>query len=175
MPTFNKMFRPVVLQAKKAYRAVVPARRANVVIRIPAFSYNYPAQAAGVSIIVAVYSVPITTPWTIRVPVKPVGNFSVSVKWVAAGVVYRYKLWDTDGAQPDHAYIGEVIPPGAELEIWTGSGRPAVLPADWTLTLGLLELPSQLGNDTGTVLNPTPCVLPFTYDTLSAMIGTCKL
>jgi hypothetical protein len=167
-------FKKAALQADRLYRKACGAAKKNQELVIPAFSYSYPA-GAGASQIVAVYSVPITTPWSIRYPfTKPSSSFVAVVRWVVNGVTFRYKLWSGVGeVLPLPTYIGETIPAGAAVEIWTASANPAVLTAEWRLALGILENLTAPCDHDGTDITPSVCVPSFTYGPLSSMLAQC--
>lgn len=95
------------------------------------------------------------------------------IRWVVNGITFRYKLWAEVGeriALP--LYIGETIPTGAAIEIWTASANPAVLSSAWRLPLGILEYPSAPNDTDGTDITPTVCVVP-TSGTLSDYLTSC--
>lgn len=172
--SYGLIFRKSTLQAARGVKKSCAARRKNQEILIAAFSYAYPA-GAGASQIVAVYSVPITTTWTIRYPiVPPSSSFVPVIRWVTGGVTFRYKLWAGVGEVLNvPTYIGEAIPAGAAIEIWTASANPAVLASAWYLVTGILEAPATACDTNGTDINPTVCVPSFAYTDFATMISTC--
>lgn len=159
-------------QDARSSRKAVGAAKKNQELVIPAFSYPYTAATA--SQIVAVYSIPITTSWTIRYPVtRPSSSFVAVIRWVVAGITFRYKLWAGVGERlAIPTYMGETIPAGAAVEIWTASTNPAVLSSAWRLPLGILEAPSSPNDTDGTDITPTVCVVP-TSGTLSDYLTSC--
>jgi hypothetical protein len=169
-------FKKAVAGLSRSFKKACGATKKNQELVIPAFSYSYPA-GAGASQIVAVYTVPIVTPWTIRYPItRPSTSFVAVLRWVTAGVTYRYKLWSGVGEiLPLPTYIGETIPSGAALEIWTASANPAVLSTTWRIPLGILENPSTPCDTDGTDISPSVCVPPFTYGTITSMLAHCAL
>ncbi len=167
-------FQKATLQADRLYRKACGATKKNQELVIPAFSYTYPV-GAGASQIVAVYSVPITSRWSIRYPfTRPSSSFVAVIRWVVSGVTFRYKLWSGVGERlAIPTYIGETIPVGAAIEIWTASANPAVLTSEWRLVLGILEDPVFPCDHDGTDIIPSVCVPSFAYGSLSSMLAQC--
>ena len=167
-------FKKATLQTARQYNKACGAAKKNQELVIPAFSYPYPS-GSGASMIVAVYSVPITTRWSIRYPItRPSSSFVAVIRWVVSGVTFRYKLWAGVGEiLPAPLYIGETIPAGAAIEIWTTTANPSVLSADWRLPLGILEDPSFPCDHDGTDITPTVCVPSFASMPFSSMIAQC--
>ncbi len=167
-------FKKAVLQAARSFKKACGATKKNQELVIPAFSYTYPS-GSGASMIVAVYSVPITTRWSIRYPItRPSTSFVAVIRWVASGVTFRYKLWSGVGeVLPLPTYIGETIPAGAAIEIWTASANPAVLSTEWRIPLGILENPAFPCDHDGTDITPTICVPSFASMPISAMLAQC--
>lgn len=166
-------FKKVTQQVAKLYRKACGATKKNQELIIPAFSYPYPT-GIGASICVAVYTIPITTPWSIRYPFnQPSTSFVAVARYVSSGVTYRYKLWNNVGEiLPLPLYIGETLPAGTAIEIWTGSTNPAELTQTWRLPLGILENPSAPCDHDGTDINPTVCVPP-SSGPITTMLATC--
>lgn len=171
---YGLTFKKAVLQAARSFKKACGAAKKNQELVIPAFSYSYPS-GSGASMIVAVYSVPITTPWSILYPItRPSTSFVAVVRWVTSGVTFRYKLWSGVGEiLPLPTYIGETIPAGAAIEIWTASANPAVLSSTWRLPLGVLENPAFPCDHDGSDITPTVCVPSFVYGPFSSMIAQC--
>ncbi len=172
--SYGLIFRKSTLQTPRSAKKACAARRKNQEILIAAFSYAYPS-GAGASQIVAVYSIPITSTWTIRYPITPpTDSFVPVIRWVTNGVTFRYKLWSGVGEVLNlPVYIGEAIPAGAAIEIWTAADNPAVLASTWTIPTGILEAPATACDTNGTDITPTVCVPSFAYTDFATMISTC--
>lgn len=166
-------FKKAVAGLSRSFKKACGATKKNQELIIPAFSYPFNTSATA-SQIVAVYTVPITTPWTIRYPLtRPSTSFVAVIRWVVAGVTYRYKLWAGVGERlAIPTYIGETIPAGAALEIWTASSSPATLSSTWRIPLGILENPSAPCDADGTDINPTVCIVP-SSGSLSVHLTSC--
>ncbi len=170
---FALNFKKATLQAARLVRKSVGATKKNQELVIPAFEYPFNT-AATASQIVAVYTVPIATPWSIRYPItRPSSSFVAVVRWVANGITFRYKLWAGVGERlAIPTYIGETIPANSAIEIWSASSSPATLSATWRLPLGILEDPSAPNDTDGTDINPTVCVVP-SSGSLSVHLTSC--
>lgn len=162
---FKLTFRKATLRTPRdTLRACGAARKAYELI-VAAFSYSYPANI-GASVVLAVLSVPLTVPWTIRMPItRPSSTFVVVVRFTSGGRVLRYKLWGGIGeVLPLPLYIGETLPAGAAIEIWSVPNQTAVLGSAWTLKLGVLENATHPCDQNGTDITPSVCVPGYPYE-----------
>lgn len=161
MSLYNLIFRKVTRQAAKSKKLAVGAARTNTEIYVAAQTLETPS-GTGVSVIVAVLDPALTVPFTVRYPVVPPSEtFVAVVRYVSGGVTYRYKLWEDIGeVLPLATYVGETLPAGTKIEIWSVPGETATIP-NWTLKLGLLELPSHPAQRDGTQIVPAQCLPGF--------------
>ena len=167
-------FQKVVDRGPRILNKAHGAARKNYVLAFAPFNIAYPT-GSGVSQAVAKYALPFTSPWTIRYPlVNHPSNLLFVVRYVEAGITKRLKLWWGIGerlAVP--YYTGQVIPVGAEIEIWTVSDQPAVLADAYEIPVGLLETQTEPGDLTRTELTGTLCIVPSPATTLSALLTSC--
>lgn len=170
---FRLTFRKATLKAPRGAMRSFGAARKNYELVFAPFSYPYPAGMVA-SVSVAVYSVPLTVPWTIRYPfTRPNSSFVAVIRWVEGAIVRRYRLWDGVGVQHFPLYIGEKIPGAAAIEIWSVPDTTAALAADWILKLGLLELPLSPADRDGTDIIPSVCAPSFAYRDPALMVANC--
>lgn len=175
---YSQVWTPVDRVAKPAYLRVCGAARKNLELVFAPFSYPYPL-GTNASQCIAIYTIPISTNWTIRYPfTQPTNSFVALVRYVIAGVTYRYKLWSGVGEiMPYNNYIGETLPAGTVIEIWSAINNPAVLASQWVLRLGLLELQDNPCDQDGTEIGPSVCI-PFDYTRLTdiqTLLASCAL
>jgi hypothetical protein len=159
MKNYKLLLRQVALRGPLIMRKMCGARRKNYELVVPAFSLA-PAVGITTSSILAIASVPIASAWSIRYPItRPSSTFVAVVRFARGAAILRYKLWSGVGeVAPFPTYIGETLPAGAAIEIWSVPGVTAVLPAAWVLPLGLMELPVTPCDADGADVNPTMCV-----------------
>ena len=170
---FRLTFRKATLKAPRGALRSYGAARKNYELVFAPFSYTYPA-GIGASVVVAVYTIPLAVPWTIRYPfTRPNNTFVAVVRWVEGATVRRYRLWDAVGVQHFPLYVGKTIPGAAAIEIWSVPDTTATLAADWVLRLGLLELPLGPGDRDGTDVIPSVCVPSFAYRDPALMVANC--
>ena len=102
-----------------------------------------------------------------------VPTYVMTVKWVAQGVVRRYKLWSNGHEVLSYPlYNGEIIPgEGAQFEYWTTSFARRAFSEAFELETDILEKPDSCCDEVGTALangicqigtlpNPYPTVYP---------------
>lgn len=137
------------------------AARKNFVLSIDPFVLDY-AHGAVASQILATFTLPFTTAWSIRFPVAvPSTSFVALVTWLDGTKVVRRKLWSDIGERiVCPLYAGETIPAGAKLEIWSVPDQVATLAEQWRLNIGFLSLPSTPADITGIEVVGTACVAP---------------
>lgn len=146
-----------------AYRGISAVRATRKTIVVPAFSYA--STWAGVSSMLARYSIGNTNPFTFKRPVQqPNETFLAAVSWAESPYVFRYKLADI-GVLYFPKYTGQQIGANAYLEIWDVSGEAvAAIASDWTLACSKLVLPDLClctpGSETATLASEVPVVLP---------------
>ena len=157
-------------------RKAIPSRSArlrNSRLEIPGFTITTVAWA-GASYVVALVSIPLTSPFTFTVPVDAQSEqFVPVVRWTVAGVVTRYKLWST-GTEilPVDLYSGETIPAGAELEIWAVQNETSITIDDWYLQLGIMSTPN-LPTDFSSPIAAEGAVCVISATTLDEMFNAC--
>jgi len=171
---YGLLFKSSTMLAPRGAIKACAAKRKNQTLLIPAFSYAYPS-GAGASQIVAIYTVPIATHWTIRYPLaRSYSTFAAVLRWVVSGVTFRVKLWQgTTEILPLPVYVGETVPAGTVIEIWTNASNPSTLSSDWTIPIGIMEQPTTSCDVTGSQISPVVCVPPFVYTDFATMITTC--
>lgn len=169
--TYNK----ATLKAPRGALRAFGAARKNYELVFAPFSYTYPAGRVA-SAAVAIYSISLAVPWTIRYPVaRPNSSFVAVVRWVVGGVTLRRRLWLGLGRMHFPLYQGETIPASssAAIEIWSVPDETAALAADWVLRLGLLELPSSPADRNGTDIPISVCVPTYTATTPAEFVAVC--
>lgn len=174
---FKLTFRKATLRAPRGAIKAWGAARKNYELVFAPFSYPYPANI-GASVILAIYQVPITGAWTVRYPfTQPNNTFVAVVRFVSGTITRRYRLWQGVGEIMHWPlYIGERLPAGAAIEIWSVPDVTAELSTNWILKLGLLELPANPADRNGTDITPTVCVPTFdpsSGQTASEIITPC--
>jgi hypothetical protein len=107
---------------------------------LPAFSYA--SAWAGVSQMLARYSIGNTNPFSFKRPVVPENeSFVAAVSWAEDPYVFRYKLSDL-GVLYFPVYDGGQIGANAYLEIWDVTGSSlASITDDWILQASKLIVP----------------------------------
>ena len=168
-------FRKATLKAPSGALRSFGAARKNYELVFAPFSYTYPA-GRGASASVAVYSILLDVPWTIRYPVaRPNASFVAVVRWVEGGVTKRYRLWADLGIMHFPLYKGEKIPASstAAIEIWSVPDVTAALADEWVLKLGLLELPQSPADRNGTDVSVSVCVPTYTATTPEEFVAIC--
>lgn len=169
---FKLTFRKATLKAPRGAIRSFGAARKNYELVFAPFSYTYPAGMVA-SVPLAVYTIPLAVPWTIRYPFTPPSNtFVAVVRIVRAGVTYRYRLW-SGGVMHFPLYIGETIPANSAIEIWSVPDVTAALSTEWVLKLGLLELPTSPADRNGTDINHSVYVPSYAYRDVTEMFTTC--
>lgn len=159
---FRLKFRPVTLRTPRIMNKACAAARKNYELVFAPFTLPY-SYGTVASQIVATADIPLTSPWTIRVPIsRPANNFVAVVRYVDGLVVRRYKLWSGIGeVLPVPQYIGETLPAGTVIELWTVPNQTPQLSSTWILKLGLLETPSAPCDQDGTDIVPTVVAAPY--------------
>lgn len=164
----------VAVKGPRILNKACGAARKNYELVFQPFNVPY-GFGAGASQAVAVFSIPITVPWTIRYPVRPPSGSFVAVAAFRSGTsVRRYKLWSGVGeslAVP--TYVGESLPPGAAIEIWSVPDQSAVLGFQWKLPIGLLQLPTTPCDQDGDDISATICQPTYPAPNLTALFTSC--
>ena len=108
-------------------------------ILLPAFSYT--VSWAGVSDLLATWSVGNTTEVSLKLPIDaPNDSFVLCVSWTEGLDTYRFKLWD-GGVLHYPLYNGERIGTSAKIEVWSAGSSDAELDEDFTLYSSWLSEP----------------------------------
>ena len=167
-------FKPAVLQPAKSAKPVILNRLVYKSLTVAGFTQAL-EDWGGASRIFATQNILIPNQnFCIRLGQNiQVPTYVMTVKWVAQGVVKRYKLW-TNGYEvlSYPLYNGEIIPgEGAQFEYWTTSFSPRAFSEAFELETDILEKPSDCCDEVGTALangicqigelpNPYPTVYP---------------
>lgn len=169
-------YAPVTRDTIRTYTPVVLNRQVNSSLAISAFSATLEAWA-GASRIFALQS--LNLPGT-NFSIRPRQNFTytsffICVKWVANGVVKRYKLWNPAGAVLSYpVYAGEIIPgTGAELEYWSTSASASPSIPAFNIITDIIENPADCCDVTGTALANGICSIG-NPATLDGMFYQCR-
>jgi hypothetical protein len=167
-------FKPVTLEPAKSAKPVILNRLVYKSLTVAGFTQAL-EDWGGASRIFATQNILIPNQnFCIRLGQDiQVPTYVMTVKWVAQGVVKRYKLW-TNGYEvlSYPLYNGEIIPgEGAQFEYWTTSFSPRAFSEAFELETDILEKPSDCCDEVGTALangicqigelpNPYPTVYP---------------
>jgi hypothetical protein len=167
-------FKPVTLEPAKSAKPVVLNRLVYKSLTVAGFTQNLEAWA-GASRIFALQDIIIPNQnFSIRLGQNiNVPTYVMTVKWVAQGVVRRYKLWSNGYEVLSYPlYNGEIIPgEGAQFEYWTTSFATRAFSEAFDLETDILEKPDSCCDEIGTALangicqigtlpNPYPTVYP---------------
>jgi hypothetical protein len=172
---FKLIAKLVELKTARITQRAYGATRKNYELIFSPFRFDY-ATGAVASQSVAVYSVPINIAWAIRYPVRPPSTSFVAVVAFKSGTsVRRYKLWSDVGERLSiPKYLGEALPAGTVIEIWTVPDQTPLLGFQWKLPLGLLQLPTSPSDMSGDDIIPTLCAPSYPPPTtVNGLFTTC--
>lgn len=165
-------FKPVVLEPAKSAKPVILNRLVYKSLTVAGFTQVL-ENWAGASRIFAVQNILIPNQnFSIRLGQNiNVPTYVMTVKWVAQGVVKRYKLWSNGYEVLSYPlYNGEIIPgEGAQFEYWTTSFSRRAFSEPFNLETDILEKPDDCCDELGTALANGVCqigTLPNPYPTV---------
>ena len=165
-------YKPVTLEPVKSAKPVILNRLVYKSLSVAGFAQTLEPWA-GASRIFAVQNILIPNQnFCIRLGQNlSVPTFVMTIKWVAQGVVKRYKLWSNGHEVLSYPlYTGEIIPgEGAQFEFWTTSFARRVFSEEFIIETDILEKPSDCCDELGTALANGVCqigTLPNPYPTV---------
>ena len=165
-------YKPVTLEPAKSVKPVILNRLVYKSLSVAGFAQTLEPWA-GASRIFAVQNILIPNQnFCIRLGQNlNVPTFVMTVKWVAQGVVKRYKLWSNGYEVLSYPlYTGEIIPgEGAQFEFWTTSFSVRAFSEAFALETDILEKPTDCCDELGTALANGVCqigTLPNPYPTV---------
>jgi hypothetical protein len=175
MKTFT--YTPVTRDSIKTFTPVILNRQVNSGLAIVGFSTTIEAWA-GASRIFALQGLALPAyAFSIRAgQTFTYTTFFVCVKWVADGIVKRYKLWNPAGSLLTYPlYAGEIIPAtGAEIEYWsTTTSAPTITIPTFSVISDILEAPDDCCDQVGTALANGICSIGSPV-TLDGMFYQCR-
>ena len=169
-------YTPVTRQAVRSYTPVILNKQVNQSLAIATFSASLEAWASASRIFALQSLILPGTAFSIRAgQYFNYTSFFICVKWVAGGIVKRYKLWNPAGAVLAYPlYAGEIIPAsGAELEYWSTSASTTPTIPNFNIITDIIEAPADCCSESGTALANGICSIGAPA-TLDGMFYQCR-
>ena len=163
---------------RATYRATNSINLVNPTIALDAVDIE--VQPTGAGYIAVSYTLnDLDTPFVIRQKPNFAGqtSFIPCVSWIAEdGTISRYALAnETLGEVPYDLYVSQLIDPATTMfELWALGDTAALTMDAWSITIGLLEVPSYSAQTAGTVYSTTQCIVEVTADSgFGAYMTSC--